>query len=148
LTAVLSLRTDPEVAQSARWRLIFARLCDVPLFWRVDIDIRAESIAADDQHDAGNPDARTDTGWSLPASAIENAIAAIKAAARGQADTADGLIRRGCERIGYDLGPTPDLPDAITDLVHACSARQPDLTNLAADARGRSADVAAKDGQR
>jgi hypothetical protein len=40
VTAVLSLRTDPELARSARRRLVFARLAGMPLFWRVDIDTR------------------------------------------------------------------------------------------------------------
>ena len=132
-TAVLSLGTDPEFARSDRRRLVFARLYGMPLFWRVDIDIRANSAAADDLYDAGNPDARSDTGWSGPASAIENAIAATKAAARGQADAADGLLRRGCERIGHDPGPTAGLADAITSLADACATQEPDLRNLAAE---------------
>src|SRR5262245_21757901 len=86
--AVLSLRADPEFARSAKRRVVFARMWRMPLFWRVDIDIRARSIAADDRHDAGNPDACSDAGWSAPASAIENAVAAMKAAVRGQAGTA------------------------------------------------------------
>jgi hypothetical protein len=39
--AVLSLRSDPEFARSARRRLVFARLYGMPLFWRIDFDIRA-----------------------------------------------------------------------------------------------------------
>ena len=132
-TAVLSLRTDPEFAHSARRRLVFARLYGMPLFWRVDIDIRARPVAADDLYDAGNPDTRSDTGWFSPASAIENAIAAIKAAARGQPDAADGLLRRGFERIGHDPGPTADLADAITSLADACATQESGLTNMAAE---------------
>ena len=135
VAAVLSFRTDPGLARSARRRLVFARLYGVPLFWRVDIDIRAGSVAADDHYDLGHPDAFSDTGWSAPASAIENAIAAIKAAARGQADTADALLRRGCERIGPDLGPTSDLADAITNLADACATQEPGLPGMAAEVR-------------
>ncbi|HTS96434.1 MAG TPA: hypothetical protein VMI33_07420 [Streptosporangiaceae bacterium] len=134
-TAVLALRADPEFARSARRRLVFARLHGMPLFWRVDIDIRADSIAADDLYDIGNPDAHSDTGWSAPASAIENAIAAIKAAARGQADTADSLLRRGCERIERDHGSTADLADAITGLADACATQEPRLAGMAAEVR-------------
>jgi hypothetical protein len=134
-TAVLAFRTDPEFARSARWRVVFARLHGMPLFWRVDIDIRADSVAGDDLHDAGNPEARSDTGWSAPASAIENAVAAIKAAARGQADAADGLLRRGFERIGHDAGPTVDLADAITSLADACAVQEPRLARMAAEVR-------------
>lgn len=131
-SGVLSFRTDPEFAGSARRRLVFARLYDMPLFWRVDIDIRADSVAADDLYDAGNPDARSDTRWSGPASAIEDAISAIKAAARGQADAADDLLRRGCERIGHDPGSIADLADAIINLADACATQDSDLTNIAA----------------
>jgi hypothetical protein len=134
-TAVLALRTDPEFARSATRRVAFTRLQGMPLFWRVDIDIRANSVAADDLHDAGNPDARDEAGWSAPASAIENAIAAIKATARGQADTADGMLDRGFKRIGHDPGPSADLADAITSLADACAAQEPRLTRMAAEVR-------------
>ena len=121
------------VRRSARRRLVFARLYGMPLFWRVDIDIRARSVAADDLYDAGNPDARSDTAWSGPANAIEDAIAATKAAGRGQADTADGLLRRGFEQIGHDPEPTANLAYAITSLADTCASQEPSLTNLAAE---------------
>jgi predicted nucleotidyltransferase len=132
-TAVLSLRTDPEFARSARRRLVFARLYGMPLFWRVDIDIRARLVAADALYDADNPEARSDTEWSRPASAIENAIAAIKAAVRGQTDAADSLIRRGFQRIGRNPEHTDDLADAITSLAAACATQESSLTNMAAE---------------
>jgi len=131
--AVLSLRRDPELARSARRRLVFARLHGMPLFWRLDIDIRADSIAADDLYDVGNPNARSDAGWSAPASAIEYAVAAIKSAARGQADTADTLLRRGCERIGHDPGSTASLAVAATSLSDACATQEPRLARMAAE---------------
>jgi hypothetical protein len=135
VTAVLSLRADPDLARSVRRRVVFARLWGVPLFWRVDIDIRTDSVAADDLYDVGNPDARSDAGWSAPASAIENAIAAIKAAARGQTDTADVLLRRGCERIGHDLESATDLADAITHLADGCVTQETRLANIAVEVR-------------
>ena len=134
-TAVLVLCTDPGFARSARRRVISARLHGLPLFWRVDIDIRADSAATDDRCDAGSPDTRSDTGWSAPAGAMENAIAAIKAAARGQADTADVLLRRGCDRIGHTPSSAADLPDAIADLADACAAQEPRIARMAAEVR-------------
>jgi hypothetical protein len=107
---VSSLRSDPDLASSDRRRLIFFRLAGVPLFWRVDLDIRAASVATDNSYDDANPAARSEVGWSRPASAIENAVAAIKASVRGQLSTADGLLLRGYQRIGrkarnsFDLG--------------------------------------------
>jgi hypothetical protein len=134
-TAVLALRTDPEFARSASRRVVFARLHGMPLFWRVDIDIRASSVTTDDLHDVGDLEARNEAGWSAPASAIENAVAAVKAAARGQAKAADGLLRRGFKRIGQDPGLMVDLADAITSLADACAAQEPSLTRMAAEVR-------------
>jgi hypothetical protein len=136
VSAVSSVRTDPALARSDRRRLIFVRLSDVPLFWRIDLDLRAASVAADDNYDSANPAARSEAGWSRPASAIENAVAAIKAAARGQASIADGLLGRGYQRIGVDdPGPAAHLPGRITRLAESCAALQPGLTGLAAAAR-------------
>jgi len=134
-SAVLSFRTDPEFARSARRRVVFARLHGMPLFWRVDIDIRARSAAADDLYDAGHPDERGDTGWPAPASAIEDAVAAIKAAARGRSDAADVLLRRGGERVGHVPGATADLADAVASLADACVAQEPSLAWMAAEVR-------------
>ncbi len=133
VTAVLSLRADPRFARSARRRLVCARLYGLPLFWPIHIDIRATSAADDDLYDSGNPAARSDAGWSGPASAIENAIVALKAAARSQAGTADGLLRRGWERIGHQPGPTADLAGAIIGLADACAAEEPNLATMAAE---------------
>jgi hypothetical protein len=79
----------------------------MPLFWRVDLDVRARSVAADDSYDDGNPAARDTAGWSLPASAIENAAAAIKNGVRGQTGITNGLLSRGYERIGLAPPRTP-----------------------------------------
>jgi len=130
---VSSLRLDPDLALSDRRRLIFVRLAGMPLFWRVDLDIRAASVAADDDYDVANPSARNQAGWSRPASAIENAVAAIKAAARSQTCTADGLLARGCQRIGLDPSPIADLPAEIIRLADSCAALEPDLATLAGE---------------
>lgn len=132
---VSSLRIDPGLARSDRRRLLYLRLAATPLFWRVDLDIRAASAAADDHYDAASPAARSEAGWSRPASAIENAIAAIKAAARGQTCVADGLLSRGYQRLGLDPGLAADLPDRITELADSCAAIEPGLTDMAAEVR-------------
>jgi predicted nucleotidyltransferase len=132
---VSSLRLDPGLARSDRRRLIFVRLVGVPLFWRIDLDVRAASVAADHDYDDANPAARSEAGWSRPASAIENAAAAIKAAARGQASIADGLLSRGYQRIGLDPAPLAHLPDRITRLADSCAALEPGLTAMAAEVR-------------
>jgi predicted nucleotidyltransferase len=137
-----SLRIDPALARSDRRRLVFLRLASLPLFWRVDLDIRAHSVAADEAYDAGNVAARSEAGWSRPASAIENAVAALKAAARGQASTADGLLQRGYQRVSTDSGTATSLPASITRLADYCACLQPDLADLAAEVREASVALA------
>ena len=60
--AVASLRIDPDLAQSDRRRIICLRLVGTPLFWRVDLDIRATSGAVDDDYGAANPGRAQRTG--------------------------------------------------------------------------------------
>ena len=133
---MLSLRIDPDLSRSDWRRLVFVRLTGVPLFWRVDLDIRANSVAANDSYDDGNPAARSESGWSRPASAIENAIAAIKAAVRRQGDVASGLLSRGYRRINLGSGSfEDDLPCAIKVLADSCAALEANLTYTAAEVR-------------
>jgi predicted nucleotidyltransferase len=135
LPSVQAVRIDPGLARSDRRRLVFVRLDRVPLFWRVDLDVRARSVAADDSYDDGNPAARDATGWSPAASAIENAIAAIKSGVRGRADVTSGLLSRGYERIG--LAPDPDAGRAelVTRLAESCARLEPRLAGLASEVR-------------
>lgn len=132
---VLSQRIDPDLSRSDRRRLVFIRLADVPLFWRVDLDIRAVSVAANDCYDVGNPAAHSEAEWSRPASAIENAIAAIKAAVRRQGNITAGLLSRGYARINLSSGSAVDLPGAITGLADSCAALEPNLADTAAEVR-------------
>jgi hypothetical protein len=62
-----------------------------------------------------------------------NATAAIKALARGCADDADGLLRRGFERVAAsDPGGAPGRIAALEDVA---AARDPRLQSLALDVR-------------
>ena len=135
LALVRAVRVDPRLARSDRRRLVFVRLAGVPLFWRIDLDIRARSVAADDSCDEGNTAARDMTGWSRPASAIENAIAAVKSAVRGRADVTSGLLSRGYERIGLVPAPEADLTELITVLAESCARLEPALAGLADEVR-------------
>src|SRR5579875_2218566 len=38
---VESVRSDPEYAHSPRQRLLYIRLRNAPLFWRIDLEVRA-----------------------------------------------------------------------------------------------------------
>lgn len=133
--SVQAVRTDPGLACSDRRRLVFVRLAMVPLFWRVDLDVRARSVAADDHYDDGNPAARDATGWSPPASAIENAIAALKNGVRGRPDATSGLLARGYERIGLALPPDTSLAGLITRLADSCARQDPHLASMADEIR-------------
>ena len=135
LPSVQAVRIDPGLARSDRRRLVFVRLARVPLFWRVDLDVRAGSVAADDSYDDGNPAARDATGWSPPASAMENAIAAIKSGVRGRTDVTSGLLSRGYERIGLVPPPDADLTGLITRLAESCARLEPGLASMASEVR-------------
>jgi predicted nucleotidyltransferase len=136
-------RADPDLARSQRRRLLFLRFADLPLFWRVDLDIRAASIAADDRYDLDNPAARSDA-WSRAASAFENAIAAVKELKRGRPDLAHGLLERGHARIESVPDARPADVAAALRLARVAAQRDPAIAplveqfaELAGGARGR-----------
>ena len=133
--AVQAVRIDPSLARSDRRRLIYLRLVSVPLFWRVDLDLRFRSVASDDRYDDENPAAHDATLWSPAASAIENAAAAIKSSLRGQDDTTSGLLSRGYARI--ELAPPPEAStvELISGLATACALLSPNLAGLAKEIR-------------
>ncbi|MFE6686912.1 hypothetical protein ACFVFQ_10585 [Streptomyces sp. NPDC057743] len=109
---VAEVRYDPDFRHSDRRRLAFVRFARLPLFWRLDLSVRAESIADDADYDRGNPAARaSEEEWSRPASALANAVGAVKALARHRPDEARGLLDRGFARIGvpYEAGGEPDV---------------------------------------
>lgn len=128
-----SVRSDPDFHRSDRRRLLFARFAGVPLFWRLDLDVRTASVADDPLYDAGNPAARArEDEWSRPASALANAVGAVKAAARKREDEARGLLDRGFARISEDDRATGDWAADVTRLAHAAALRDSALTDLAA----------------
>ncbi|MGW1173717.1 hypothetical protein ACWD4P_08335 [Kitasatospora sp. NPDC002543] len=130
---VESVRVDPDFYRSDRRRLLFVRFVGLPLFWRLDLDVRTASIAGDPRYDEGNPAARAREGeWSRPASALANAVGAVKAVARKRDDDARGLLDRGFARIGADDRATGAWADDVTRLAHAAALRDPSLTDLAA----------------
>lgn len=91
---VLSIRSDPEVRDSADRRLLCFFFRELPLFRSLDLDIRAESPPA------GGATVPYGGDWSPAASALADAVLAVKALHRGRPDTARGLVERGFERVG------------------------------------------------
>uniref|UniRef100_A0AAU2VXG2 Nucleotidyltransferase n=1 Tax=Streptomyces sp. NBC_00008 TaxID=2903610 RepID=A0AAU2VXG2_9ACTN len=121
---VASLRVDPELGNSRARRLLFADFDGLPLFWRLDLEIVALSVADLPGYDQDNPAARGDD-WSRPASALANAVAAVKALLRGRPETAGGLLERGFARIGVAETLSGDWFTDITRLAAAAAAIEP-----------------------
>ncbi|MFD0022132.1 hypothetical protein [Streptomyces sp. NPDC058382] len=121
---VASLRTDPDLLNSRKRRLLFVDFDGLPLFWRLDLEVVALSVADRPGYDQGNPAARGDD-WSRPASALANAVAAVKAVLRGEPDTAQGLLERGFARIGAVDTVSGDWFADITRLARAAAAAEP-----------------------
>ncbi|MEU2023752.1 hypothetical protein ABZ565_16605 [Streptomyces sp. NPDC016469] len=127
-----SVRVDPEFYRSDRRRLLFVRFTGLPLFWRLDLDVRTASVADDLHYDVGNPAAHAREGeWSRAASALANAIGAVKALARKQVDEACGLLDRGFARIDVDDRASGAWADDVARLANAAALRDPSLTDLA-----------------
>jgi hypothetical protein len=123
---VASVRFSPDFLHSPVQRLVFVRFESVPLFWRLDLDVRTEAA-----HDVPVPAA--DDEWSRPASALANALGAVKAVARGRFDDARGLLDRGFARIGSADRATGEWAADIARLASACARREPDLAGYAAE---------------
>jgi predicted nucleotidyltransferase len=127
---VASFRSDREFQRSTKRRLIFVRFTDVPLFWRVDLEVFAESVADDPDFDVDNPDARGDE-WSSTDSALMNALATIKAVRRGQPEVARGLLERGYARVGLTRDSDLGWREQIFGLTSGIGALDPSVAELA-----------------
>jgi len=129
---VAEVRSDPDFLHSDRRRLLFVRFEGVPLFWRLDLSVRAQSVADDADYDSANPAARAREGeWSRPASALANAVGAVKAVARNRTADARGLVNRGFARIGEADSATGAWGEDIKRLARAAGRREPGLAALA-----------------
>jgi hypothetical protein len=98
---LFSLRSDPEHADVAGHRLLFAAFRGLPLFWRLDLDVHA-----DRRVEAGVPAAAATDPRPPAASTPASAVAAVMAVCRGRQDTARGLLERGLLRVGAGPGST------------------------------------------
>lgn len=129
LGPVASLRSTPEFQHSDRRRLIFAQFRDVPLFWRIDLDVLARSVGQDYTYDLDNPAARGED-WSRTHSALMNAVAAIKALLRNREAQAEQLLVRGFHRAGHPV-PEGAAQEQILKLVQGIAALDPARSDLA-----------------
>jgi hypothetical protein len=122
-----SLRFDPDFQQSDKRRLVFVRFQDVPLFWRLDLDILATSLQGNLNYDVNNPAARG-TAWSLTESALANVVAAIKAHLRHQEEIAQQLLLRAYQRVGMS-----GAPDEVAAMVYQLTVTIPTLDPTTTD---------------
>ncbi len=90
---LLSLRGDPESADADGRRLLFAAFDGLPLFWRLDLDVSAAPGGPATAPTVRHP-------WPPAASALANAVAAVKALHRGDQDTAAGTAAAGLAARG------------------------------------------------
>ncbi|MGH3376704.1 MAG: hypothetical protein ACRDP6_18390 [Actinoallomurus sp.] len=135
-----SVRSDPDFQRSAKRRLLFVLFRDLPLFWRLDLEIWVASAEGDTTHESG----AAGTDWSPHASAVANAVAAVKAVRRGRFDDARGLVDRGFERIGSRDRASGDWAADITRLAEQAASPEagaPELGGLARRVRALVAEL-------
>lgn len=126
---LLSFRSDPDWQSSSSQRLLFARLAGVPLWWRIDLEVRA---SGPDDADV-MPDAAADVEeWDPYESALQNVLATVKIIARGHEDQADGLLLRAYARIGIDPVGSGHR-ERIIALAEAIAHARPHLRSFADD---------------
>ena len=125
---VESLRSSPEFQNSQKRRLYFVQFEGVPLFWRADIEIFAESIGRNLEFDLDNASARG-VEWSNTHSALMNALAAIKALLRSRREMARQILDRGFERVGCEV-PGEFAPEHILTLIRKVAEIDPQQATL------------------
>lgn len=126
---VESLRSDPLFQCSRRHRFLFVRFAGVPLFWRLDLEVFAESAQQDPNCDLDNAVA-SGTEWSLAESALANAVAAIKATLRQRQVVADELLARAFQRLETSM-PPGDQALRVAALAEAARLADRFVTELA-----------------
>jgi hypothetical protein len=123
-----SIRSDPDFQNSDRRRLFFIRFADIPLFWRLDLDLMARSIRQNRSYDVDNPLARG-SAWSLTESALANGVAALKAYLRHQPTIADELLTRAYRRVNF-ADPPLDLRARVLNLADAIAKIDPQMISF------------------
>jgi predicted nucleotidyltransferase len=126
ISPVNSARSDPEFEGSSNRRLLFIQLAKVPLFWRIDLEVRSSS-----EHEPAKPlpveAPLSGAEWSAAASAAANAAATIKAVLRGRLAEARGLLERGFYRIGETFDPAESWTEAVVRLARSSGAVDPNV---------------------
>lgn len=133
---LLSLRADPDVGDAAGRRILLAAFRGLPLFWRLDLDVRADPPEA-----AGVPSPGSTDPWSPAASALTDAVAVVKAVLRSRPGTARALLERGMRHVSAPLSPTGDWRLDIARLTAAAAESDPSHRPLASAVNALAADL-------
>jgi hypothetical protein len=130
---VAAIRMDPDESSEA-YALLFVRLAGLPLFWRLDLEIRAMSTVTSPTGPTMSASSRrNEAEWSWAASALANALAAIKAVVRHRFTDASGLLERGFARLGLLYAPTGSWRLDVATLAQATVNADPSLGETAAE---------------
>ena len=87
-----TMRFDPEQKDDRIAQNIMVNFHDLPVFWRVELDIRSDR---DTPHKWPSPF----PDWSVAASAFWNVVWAVKRARRGEGEASHFMIS-ACEKLG------------------------------------------------
>lgn len=118
-----SVRLDPAFQNSEKRRLIFVRFRDIPLFWRLDLEVFARSVQRDRNYDVHNPHARG-SAWSPEESALANVVAAVKAHLRHRDKECGELLARAYQRVGLPV-PQLGVKELMLHLLHQVPIADP-----------------------
>ncbi len=120
-----SVRVDPSASSESQC-LVFVAFADLPVFWRFDLVIEASSVSG-----SLIADKVLEGYWSLPESALANAVAAIKAVVRGRIDDARDLLERGYPRVGEAYQPSASWRADVVQLARLAARVEPSLAGRA-----------------
>lgn len=122
---LLSFRYDPEWRLHPERRVLFVAYADLPLFWRIDLDI--SSALGDTAETQGLTEV---TDWSFTESALWNGVGALKAWARGNSVAAEEMLDRAFARANVTVAEGSVLQRTV-DLASAVMAGDGQLAELA-----------------
>ncbi|HVP65515.1 MAG TPA: hypothetical protein VMT82_11515 [candidate division Zixibacteria bacterium] len=131
---VLSLRSEPTHQNSDRRRIFYIRFGGLPLFWRVQLEVVATSVADDPNYDNFNAAARGND-WSLPESALWSAVDAIRSLARGHDKEAHNQLRRAFQRINVPVLPKLTDRELLAKLLEEAPKLEPGQAAFAQEIR-------------
>lgn len=136
---VESFRSDPDYYNSPDCRLFFVRFEGLPLFWRLDLLVRAISDAQKGSRPEDNAVSQLNPAWSWSESALANCVAAIKNHLRGNNVEAKALLGRAYQRLNLTLPKGKDLANLILYLVNYLERQEPEISGLAVRVRDLAA---------